>query len=685
MGSHDGQRWRVLTGLEPPNCRCLLGLYGVIIMKSIQSLCLPLVLVLLSFSSFAPAQQLWSGILNTTHGTNWTKAGTGGTQSAGWTQHGSTIVAYTGSAATINNSLASCGNNQYVLLGPGTFSLSSVISFNTSNCVLRGSGADQTFLVFQSGATGGCNGLGAVICIQGANVYPGGNPTGTNWTAGYTQGSNQITLASVSGITVNSTMLFLDQCDDGTTGVPCSGTEKDNGNFYVCSQPYSSSGPSGCAGEAASNAYRTLRSQMQATYATNISGNVVTIADPLVAPNWRSGQSPQVWLYSPVTNSGIENLSVDATAADEDGIKLYGCLNCWVTGNRIVKVNKRSVTLFESAHVDVQQNYVYGAQNSDPYCISPDYTSFLKVEDNIVHMCRSMVVYEGPDTASVFAYNYFINDYDGGDSYMWFKLWTHSAESMYGLYEGNVGNGLVYDNIHGSHHMGTLFRDYYTGWEPGKGTQTNAFYSAAYARYSHVIGSVLGRSGYHTTYASQSASSSAVFILGAGGDDNSVPTDTYVQTSSMRWGNYDTVTAAVRWCGNSSDTGWATMCASTSEIPTGLSVYPLSVPTLGDTGAGEPAMPASFYLSSKPSWWQGEPWPPIGPDVTGGTVYGSSGSTSWVAQSLGGHANDIPALDCFKNIMGGPADGSGGVLTFNANTCYGGTVQSPQGLTTQVH
>ena len=37
---------------------------------------------------------------------------------------------------------------------------------------------------------------------------------------------------------------------------------------------------------------------------------------------------------------------------------------------------------------------------------------------------------------------------------------------------------------------------------------------------------------------------------------------------------------------------------------------------------------------------------------------------------VGGHAYTIPAQDCYSNIMGGPADGTGNVLSFNAATCY---------------
>jgi hypothetical protein len=53
------------------------------------------------------------------------------------------------------------------------------------------------------------------------------------------------------------------------------------------------------------------------------------------------------------------------------------------------------------------------------------------------------------------------------------------------------------------------------------------------------------------------------------------------------------------------------------------------------------------------------PWPPIGPDVTGGNI-----------TNTGGHANRNMAAECFLNVMGGSTTGSSGALTFDASTCF---------------
>jgi hypothetical protein len=99
----------------------------------------------------------------------------------------------------------------------------------------------------------------------------------------------------------------------------------------------------------------------------------------------------------------------------------------------------------------------------------------------------------------------------------------------------------------------------------------------------------------------------------------------------MRWGNYDTVNNGVRFVAG--------------EVPSGLSSFANPVP-------GSQTLPASFFLDSKPSWFGTVPWPPIGPDVTGGNISG-----------LSGHAYKIPAQLCYENVST--------YTSFNAGSCYG--------------
>jgi len=77
-------------------------------------------------------------------------------------------------------------------------------------------------------------------------------------------------------------------------------------------------------------------------------------------------------------------------------------------------------------------------------------------------------------------------------------------------------------------------------------------------------------------------------------------------------------------------------------------------------GSGSETLPASFYKSGQPAFWNtaygAPPWPAIGPDVSGGPD-----------TATGGHANYIPAALCYNGL----ARDASGVKVFDAITCYG--------------
>lgn len=148
-----------------------------------------------------------------------------------------------------------------------------------------------------------------------------------------------------------------------------------------------------------------------------------------------------------------------------------------------------------------------------------------------------------------------------------------------------------------------------------------------------------------------------------------------------------------------------------SEVPTALQqvVYESfsnPVPTVGDVGAGQNALPGSFVHASKPAWWpSGKSWPIIGPDVTGGNVGQCSGGTYNSAEIVssqssqcssgggsfsavgGGLVVSNPAMDCYYNVMGGTPTGMGSPLPFDAQACYGSLdpPSPPSGLSAVVN
>jgi hypothetical protein len=292
------------------------------------------------------------------------------------------------------------------------------------------------------------------------------------------------------------------------------------------------------------------------------------------------------------------------------------------------------------------------------------------VENNIFQAIASPEMINGACAGVVVAYNFSINNYYTGSSrYNLPATMSHTAGTQYGLYEGNVGNQLDGDVFHGTHHFITAFRNRWSGIQPACWVSGSPYASAtfgtcnnnlpavtlnSFSRFYNFVGNVLGTAGSNNTYETYPGGSSsgvAVFDVGFGNTENSVtvPPDPNVRATLMRWGNYDTVNGSAQF--------------NAAEVPSALTgaQAPYSNPLPVDH-----TLPASFYLAGKPAWWPpAKAWPPIGPDVTGGNIAG-----------VGGHAYTIPAQDCFA-LIGGPADGTGPVRTFNPANCYSGGGPAP--------
>jgi hypothetical protein len=263
----------------------------------------------------------------------------------------------------------------------------------------------------------------------------------------------------------------------------------------------------------------------------------------------------------------------------------------------------------------------------------------------------------GGQEGDVYAYNY---TRDTFTAYV-LDVFEHGPGNAFQLYEGNETPSIQEDNTHGTHLLSTAFRNYVLSWDaPYAPTNQAGFTWNPWDRFTNTIGNVIGSPGIVTTYQSQSQTDSGyVFSIGFGAGF----TDPLALTTSMRWGNWDSVTNAVRWCGNPSSPGWSTICNGTSEVPSGLagSISALSNPVPAAT-----TLPPSFFLPTPAapnggtglSWWkvctawatfptscaayQTQPFPTAGPDVKGGPYDG-------------GYAYDIPAKLAWQNLPVDPS------------------------------
>ena len=504
-----------------------------------------------------------TGVLSPSRAVNWANAGVVGGIPARTTQCGSTIAAYSGTAATINSAIASCAAGDYVSLGAGTFNLSTGIDFAShSNVTLRGQGANSTFIVFTGDAA--CNGVGASVCIEGSNSYSGGPQNTASWTAGYTQGSTSITLSSTANLVANQSYIVLTQADETS----------DTGNIWNCLVTnVCSNGGSG--GWASFGATSGDWSQQQVVEVTGISGNTVTISPGLYMPNWRSGQTPGAWWASTtIQNSGIENLSIDNTNnGDHIAIELDNAANCWVSGVRSLYAGRSHVQLQDVSHATVQNSYFYQSQSHATVSYGVEYTvaSDSLVQNNIFQQVTdSEPSNTGGSEGNVSAYNFDVNSIYTAAGWMQASTYEHASGNAFDLWEGNIATGHTADQIHGTHHFETLFRNRFRGWQQSCDgsactAQTIAIQLYSGSRYFNVVGNVLGQTGYHTNYncnaqstASCSSAETSVYVLGytgnGGGTSSSLsgyctsPScsstsyyDPQVGNYLFRWGNYDVV------------------------------------------------------------------------------------------------------------------------------------------------
>lgn len=505
-------------------------------------------------------------------------------------------------AAAINAAINSC-NNGVVFLNAGTYTAASLgdsIVLNRSNVTLRGAGADQTILrdtAFSMGA--------------------GGNTTlNTAITNGFKDG-HTFTAASTSGISVGD-MIELDR--DG-----------DNDSFVN-------------AGHGTPD-----RAMTQVNVITAINGNVVTVRNPLYY-DFSTGNPKIVYdFYATTQLSGLEDLKLER---DMNSIymPIQYCDSCWIKGVHSAHSTNYHFLFLGTVNLELRDNYIDTGASGPNNSGFNFYGSYLygtnasaKIENNIFQ--KNFPAIEINATGGLYiGYNFSYGSVDqfGVGGVTWTLDDGHGPFNSYNLYEGNIAEMFGMDGYFGGASYAVVARNYITGWNRNYNVAGDAIQVRRLGYYYSLVGNVLSSSEANPTgYGNGCAGGNpAIYNLGYPniGSCDTTPYDGFsvtggypdakVTSTLLRWGNYDYFNHATRW--------------QSSEIPAGVPV------------PGSQTVPASYVYTSKPAWWpSGVAWPPIGPDVTGGT-----GDSS-------GHVVKTPAQLCWesRNLVGGGS--------FNAAACYG--------------
>ncbi|MCU1253688.1 MAG: hypothetical protein JWQ49_6717 [Edaphobacter sp.] len=507
---------------------------------------LPPLISLLLLSSVLSYGQAWSGILDPARAVDWTQAGIpGGIPSGSWTQCGSTIASGA-STTTIQNALNACTANHFVLLGAGTFTLSSSIHSNISNIVLRGSGPTQTTIILN----------GHDILMGSGSSGQGSDPTAgltaTNLST-FAQGSTVLTVASTAGMSANQ-VVQIDQLND-TNYVNVVGNEGTE-NAGRCG----TSGFSGCS----------TRAQLELVQIASVSDSThITIKAPGLSHTYNSGLSPQVFFWSSsgiASNDGVENMTVDAgTVTTSDfAVSFSFCNFCWAKNIAVINGHRAAIYFLWSYRNEVRDSYVSesnGPGGPTEYGIECDTCSLAKIENNILFGVTSPLMIE-TSYGVVMGYNYMLNTSSGNQ---FPNIDTHRVHNFLLLSEGNIAGTLGWDFIWGSGSQNTSFRSRYNGNDPNKTNYQLPVADSAWNRYANFVGNVLGDPTFHKTYectnVNQQPSNNFIYEIGFF-NRCEVGTSGYDATtlsSLMRWGNWDAAT----YCTNGGHSGIA--CGSTGS------------------------------------------------------------------------------------------------------------------------
>lgn len=624
----------------------------------------------------------------------------------------------TANTTSIVTALNSCDATHNVVNIPaGTWYTNQIVYPDHGKQVLRGAGPTLTRIIFQStaGCAGGIGNQG--ICMHDSNGTYNGNPnvlppSGTTqclWTAGFSQGTTSITLSSCGGTPPNGKLIILDQKNDTS----------DTGGVYICQQDNSTDCNNNGTGN---NDGRVIGgvsySQQQVTKITNVvalggGSFTVTIFPGVYFTNVRIGQTPGAWWPGFVQLDGVENMKLDGTALDGGTIAMGQCYQCWVKNVVSIFAHRNHVGAYMSLDGVIRDSYFYQARNhsTSSYGVEFEESSQFLVENNIFQQTVAPVIF-GQGSGTVIAYNFSIYNWFCGNYGALCNPPTpvvpdvaeapnvsHNSGNEMNLWEGNVSQYLWSDNSWGSSAQNTYFRNALSGYQAtfrsdGVCGATILCEQAAilirpFSRAYNVVGNVLGQPSFPAQYEMYATSTSGgvngnedktVYSLGwatggFGGSSNGacVATlcDSLVRSTMMRWGNFDTANNAIRW-------------NSTEAAPGAVTFVSANFTTTYFNSLAQ-TLPASLYYNVQPSWWpSGKNWPPIGPDVVSGNAGICSGGTydksmaTASGQCTGGslstawasHVTSIPAFDCYLNIMNGPPDGSGSVLSFDASQCY---------------
>jgi len=535
------------------------------------------------------------------------------------TQCGATLTPSGGNDLTqIQAAINACTAGHFVLLGPGTFTISGSsqsIGISKSNITLRGSGPGITTITRSDGATDGSYQprAAAPIIWVGPNRFPklptveGG--AAYNLSGNGVDGSLSVVLASApSGGFAAGQIVLLSELTGATYQPDPSGRgsilmSNDGKVTYQCHQP--GLGTDDCRNNVYSLPDR-ITQEFKEVASWDGGTRTLTFTSPLHT-EYRVANTAQVATFAsqhtPITGVGVEELTV--SRGDAGNLSFMNAAYSWAKRVESTKWLGEGILFERCFRCELRDSYVHTPVYFEPgggsYNIALDTgSSEILVENNISRDADKVFVARGAGPGSVVAYNY-LDDGRIGSNPGWQETGlgaSHYVGSHHVLFEGNWAFNADNDKTHGNANTHTYYRNYLRGSRTfyptdagGDHGSSRAGGATATTYYMSWVGNVLGAPGITGWDYENGRLNDGASIWKFGWDDWSpYPVDPVVTQTSIRDGNFDYVTNQVHWHG-----------LGGSGAANGLTPPPNS------------QLPNSMYLTSKPAFFGTMAWPWVDP------------------------------------------------------------------------
>lgn len=475
-------------------------------------------------------------------------------------------------ASSIASALRSCPPGQVVLLGPGTFSMSSGIDWSGvgESVVLRGAtnaqGLPATRLVFGTG-----------IINMRSTFSEGSLSTEANLTADAVKGSATINLGTVPSWVMPGHLYIIDQLDDTTLSI---NPGQESGTSYR---------------QAVGNGARGMG---QIGKVVSKTASTVTFEVPMYHP-WSTALSAQIAQagYNPTASvprrlCGLENLILEATgtAGDNHMVRMENCDSCWIKNCEIANIaGGIAVKMDFSYRCEVRDSYIHDSHLQGAgqgygvglYSVSCG----VLVENNIFRRLHVAMQNNYGSSGNVYAYNLCMEGISDSGQNPSFN--AHGTTGFQTLVEGNyMTNKILGDFTHGAGALYTVFRNRVVGYDPGETYDQCAISIEKYERKWSVVGNILGSAGYHNQY-------EGVWSVTGCSD---ISKTIYKLGHFVNWG-----------CSSSGGDSPATL-----DVLRALNWDSVNNAVVAG-GFTSNDLANSYYLGGKPDWFGDRPWPPFDP------------------------------------------------------------------------